>query len=293
MELCLGTVQFGMQYGIASKGRPAQAEAEKMLQYAISHGIGAIDTASAYGEAEKILGGFLKHADRSKLQIVTKIRPGALYSVAPENYYKTLKQNLQSSLSNLHINYVDGCLFHNAEYAANEAALEALARLKKDKLVKKTGISTYLPSEFDHAAASPHVDIIQIPYNLLDTRLNTRLLSCDKEIHARSVFLQGLLLMDEAEVPQKLRDARPIIQRLDSFCEYNRVTRTQALLNFVKTQPKIEKLVFGADNLAQLKQIITDFSVDVDQTALLELAEEFSMTDERIIMPNLWQGEYK
>lgn len=293
MELCLGTVQFGMQYGIASKGRPGYEDAEKMLEYAVANGITTIDTASAYGEAEKIVGGFLKHANRSSLRIITKIRPNALFSVEPSQYYHTLKQNIFDSLSNLNISYVDGCLFHNADYVNNEAALCALARLKEDGLVKKTGVSIYLPTEFESALASPAIDLIQIPYNILDTRLDPLLRQCEKEIHARSAFLQGLLLMDEAAVPRNLWNAKPYLHRFRSFCEYHHLTHTQAALAFVKTQPKISRLVFGVDNLAQLKQIKKDFSVSADAVALRELAEEFSGIEERIIMPNLWHVEYK
>jgi len=293
MELCLGTVQFGMQYGIASTGRPDYKQAEKMLEYAASHGIKTIDTASAYGEAEKIVGDFIKGADRKKIEIITKIRPGALYNIAPKDYYGTLKENLKSSLKNLNTDYVDGCLFHNAEYADNEEALAALARLKKDRLVKKTGISTYLPSEFASAISSPHVDLIQVPYNLLDTRLDGLLKKATQEIHARSVFLQGLLLMDPDDLPRELWDAKPYLQRIDAFCEYYDVTRMQVMLNFIKTQPKIDKLVFGVDNIEQLKQVEENFQTEVSPVALRELVEEFAVIDEKIIMPNLWHGEYK
>jgi aryl-alcohol dehydrogenase-like predicted oxidoreductase len=265
-----------------------------MLKYAAEHGIMAIDTASAYGEAEKIVGQFVKNAGRKKLEIITKIRPGALYSVQPDKYCNTLKQNVKNSLANLNVDCVDGCLFHNAEYAGNSAALEALARLKRDRLVKKTGISVYTPAEFAAAMDSPHVDIIQIPYNLMDTRLDGLLARTDKEIHARSIFLQGLLLMDEDDVPKGLWEAKPYLRRIDSFCEYYGLTRMQAMVNFIKTQPKIDKIVFGVDNMEQLKQVEDAFRhTTADPVALRELSDEFTVLDEKMIMPNLWRVEYR
>lgn len=293
MELCLGTVQFGMQYGIASKGRPDYNQAEKMLEYAFEHRIRTIDTAGAYGEAEQIVGDFLANIGRGEVNIITKIRPGILYNVEPGNYYQALKDALKGSLRNLRTNYVDGCLFHNAEYALNEEALAALNKLKKDRMVKKTGISIYLPREFSAAIASPFVDIIQIPYNILDTRLDGLLKKTNQEIFARSAFLQGLLLMNLEDVPPALADIKPYILRIDSFCDYHGYTRLSLLLNFLKSQPKIDKLVFGVDNIDQLKEIIDAYNAPVDLTAVRELTYEFAGIDERIISPNLWHGEYK
>lgn len=293
MELCLGTVQFGMQYGISSSGRPQPAEALKMLEYAANNDITTIDTASAYGEAEKIVGDFIERFGRENLQIVTKIRPGLLFNIEPKNYFKTIRQNLKDSLAILRLDNVDACIFHNAEYASNPEALEALAKLKKEGLAKKTGVSIYLPAEFEAAMQSPYVDLIQIPYNILDTRLDGLLKKAHQEIHARSVFLQGLLLMDEQDVPQKLWDIKPYLHTLDAFGERNNVTRMQTLLGFVKLQTKISKIVFGVDNIEQIRQVKEAFDTQVDEAALRDLADEFSVVEERLIMPSLWHGEYK
>lgn len=295
MELCIGTVEFGMQYGIRYSGRPDAETAEAMLEYARAHGIVSIDTSSAYGEAERIIGGFLHKQPRKEIHIYTQLRPDILYSIPPKNYYNTIRQNLRESLQSLHVEYVDGCLFHNAEYVDNAAAMQALAQLKRDGLAKRTGMSTYTPAEFEKAIRIPSVDILQIPYNLLDTRLDGLLKKVrpNVEIHARNVFLQGLLLTDTDEVPQPLWDAKQYLLRIDAFCEYYGVTRMQAVLNFIKTQPRIDKLVFGVQNMAQLEQVEQAFHVEVSPVALRELAEEFAVVGEKIIMPSLWNVEYK
>ena len=293
MELCLGTVQFGMQYGVSSAGQPDMQDAVEMLEYAANNGISAIDTANAYGEAERIVGAFLAEHGREGVNVITKIRPGILYNADSESYYKILRQNLEESLATLGLKSVYGCLFHNSEYADDEAALKALARLKDDGLVQRVGISIYLPAEFRRAAKSPWVDIIQAPYNLMDTRLKKQMERTECEIHARSVFLQGLLLMDEKTVPQHLRDVIPYLQRLDYYCERNGFTRMQVLLNFVKLNENIHKVVFGVDNLEQLKQVIAAFNTEIDRQELIDLAEEFTAVDERLIRPNLWHVEYK
>lgn len=293
MELCLGTVQFGMQYGTTSLGSADNCGAEKMLTFAFENGIRSIDTAGAYGEAEKIVGAFISKIDRNEIEIISKIRPAILYNIEPKDYYTVLKEAVKGSLKNLRTNYVDACLFHNAEYAVNEAALEALDRLKKDRIVKKTGISVNLPREFTYASDSRYVDIIQIPYNILDTRLDGLLKKTEKQIYARSAFLQGLLLTASQEVPPPLADIKPYLLRIDSFCDYHGYTRLQLMLNFLKSQPKIDKLVFGVDNIEQIKEILEAFDAKVDLGAMRELTYEFAGIDERIISPNLWNAEYK
>ncbi len=290
MQLCLGTVQFGMQYGIASSGRPGKEDVFEIINHALKNDITTLDTAGGYGDAQTILGEFMACADRKKLNIITKILPNALNEVHENNYYATLKQNISDSLKQLNTDYVDSLLFHNAQYVNDEAALYALNKLKIDGFTKNTGISIYTPSEFEKAACSEYVDIIQIPYNILDTRLDKILLGCTKEIHARSAFLQGLLLMEEANIPNNLVTARPYIKKFADFCKKENLTRTQAALGFVKTQTKIEKIVFGVDNLTQLKQIIYDFNSDTPALLLKELASEFTGIEEKIIMPPLWNS---
>ena len=287
MELCLGTVQLGTAAGTDYN------EAVKMLEYAFENGIKSIDTSGAYAESEQTVGNFLADVNRSDVSVATKIRPGILYNVDPKNYYQVLKDALKGSLKNLRTDYADGCLFHNAEYVLNEEALAALSQLKKDRLVKKTGVSIYIPREFASAIDSPLVDIIQIPYNILDTRLDGLLKKTNREIFARSAFLQGLLLMNLEDIPPALSDIKPYILRIDSFCDYHGYTRLSLLLNFLKSQPKIDKLVFGAGNIHQLKEVIDAYDTTVDLTALRELTYEFAGIDERIISPNLWHGEYK
>ncbi len=293
MELCLGTVQFGMQYGVASKGRPNVAQAVEMLERAADDGIRTIDTANAYGEAERIVGEFLTQSGREDINVITKIRPGLLFNIEPENYYGIIKQNLMDSLDTLKLKSIYGCLFHNAEYADNAAALRALAMLKEEGLVAKTGISVYLPREFRSAMESPYVDIIQAPYNILDRRMGGLIKKAKQEIHVRSVFLQGLLLMDAEDIPQKLIDAQPYIQKIDYFCERNGVTRMEVLLGFVKLLDKIDKIVFGVDNMEQLDNILEAFYSRVSEAELKDLADEISVIDERLVTPSLWHGEYK
>ncbi len=295
MNLCIGTVQFGLPYGIASAGHPTPESSIEMLEYAVHAGIRTIDTAGAYGNAEEIVGEFLSGTDRSKVRVVTKIKPNALDGVPKSQYSGALKSNIEASLKRLRIDYVDGCLFHNAAYVHNTHALQALSLLKEDRLALKTGVSIYLPDEFRTAASSPFVDLIQIPYNILDRRLNAALENKRPglEIHARSAFLQGLLLMREDSVPSHIAGAKKYIRAIEDFCREHSISRAALLLGYVKAQSTINQIVFGVDNLSQLRQIISDYQIEINPSALRKLAEELAGADEYIIMPSLWKGDSK
>lgn len=284
-----------MTYGIASAGHPTQKSSVEMLEYAAQAGIHTIDTASAYGNAEEIVGEFLGGQKRSQVRVITKIKPDALNGIPSGKYYGKLKSNVEKSLEKLRCDYVDGCLFHNAAYVHDADALAALSRLKEDKLTLKSGVSIYLPEEFNAAASSTFVDLIQIPYNILDQRLNAALKNKRQglEIHARSAFLQGLLLMQENNIPSHLSAAKPYIREIEAFCSDHKISCAALLLGFVKSQKAIDRIVFGVDNLMQLKQIISDYQTEINPSLLSEFAKKFAGVDEYIIMPSLWKGDNK
>ncbi|MGI6153521.1 MAG: aldo/keto reductase [Christensenellaceae bacterium] len=291
MKLCLGTVQFGMDYGIAKNGRPSRAEVMVLLEYAIEQGIRCFDTAAAYGEAEEVIGAFFKDQPRDAFEIITKIRPDALDGVPVAEYTETIQTELARSVEKLGIGYVDGCLFHNAESVYDEHALGSLARLKETGLAQKTGVSIYMPGQFFIANESPHVDIVQLPYNLIDNRLDGFLPAAEKEIHARSVFLQGLLLMEPANTPAHLPEARGVIEKIDACCKKHKVSRSVLLMSYVKQNKHIDKIVFGVDTLSQLKEILSDYNADIDMEIIATLKEELPAASERLLVPSMWNTE--
>ena len=114
MELCLGTVQFGMDYGISRQKQPTVEQAVNMLDFATQNGINTIDTANAYGTAEDVVGCFLqkKTIARDKLWIISKCRPNLLDDASEDKYYGIMKRNLEKSLARLHLDYLDTYLLH-------------------------------------------------------------------------------------------------------------------------------------------------------------------------------------
>lgn len=290
MQLSLETTEFRRPYSGAP--RPGTSPDEIMLN-ALRYGIRAFDSAGAYGEAEKILGDFLQQYEDLHVKITTKIRPNALFSLKPAQYLDSLRQNLIASLRNFGEPQIYACLFHNADHLQDEAALAALYALKEEGLTKKVGICVTDTAQFEAADASPYIDVIQIPYNVFDTRFDGVLEKTPKEIQARGIFLKGLILMNEEEVPRAFNDVKPYLHTLGSYCERHGVSRTELALTFVKTQPRISTLIIAVDNVKQLEEDCRCFAKNGDPTALRELPDQLGGIDEHIIQPALWNGEFR
>lgn len=295
MELCLGTVQFGMKYGISGHVQPSAAQAVNMLEYAVHHGVRTIDTAAAYGSAELIVGEFFRKSSfpRTKIKLITKLNPNVLDEVPPEKYYETMKLYLEKSLARLQTDYVDGYLLHSARYVFNSDVLLALGRLKEDGLVHKTGVSVYEPEEAKAGIANEHVDLIQLPYSIFDQRMEREavFVSAEKshtEIHSRSAFLQGLILMDEHRIPSFLCHGEKFVKKFRECCADLSVSRKALAFSFVKRQKTISRLVFGVDSMEQLAEDIKVFHQAVSITDVERVALEFEQMATDIIMPSLW-----
>ena len=296
MNLCLGTVQFGMDYGIRKQKRPLLAESVAMFDYAMQNGINTFDTANAYGLAEEIIGVWIakKSSSRNNIHIISKAMPNLVDGLPPENYYSVIKENLLQSLSRMKTDFLDAYLLHSARYVFNDTIIAALMRLKKEGYVKAIGVSVYEVEEANHGISHPDIDMIQLPYSIFDQRmLHGGVLESAKQsdciIHARSAFLQGLILMTEQEVPDFLQKARPILRDIDEVCSHTGVSRIQLALGYVKAEESISHLVFGVDDLDQLKENITIFNKDIDKDIIKVAAEKFKNLETDIVMPSLWK----
>lgn len=289
MLLSLDTTHF--RESRTSRGDTAAESCETILETAVKCGVRCFDTAGAYDEAERILGNFIDQYEEGSFRITAKIRPNVLYSVAPDEYQPKLERDLLGSLRNLRLSRVDACLFHNADYLEDPDALKALYALKLAGLTSKVGICVQDPDQFATASASPYLDVIQISYNVLDTRMDRLLEKTGKEIQARGAFLNGLLLCDENEVPQDLWEVKPYLHTLAAYCERYGVSMCELALTFVKTQTKISQLILRVEDAAQLREDCACFARSGDEVSLRELPDQLGGLDERIIMPSLWRGE--
>lgn len=298
MELCLGTVQFGMDYGIRGQKQPSVELAVQMLDYATQNGINNIDTANAYGTAEDVVGEFLKKKTipREDLFIISKFRPNLLDEADEDQYYDIMKANLENTLSRLHIDYLDSYLLHSARYVWDDAIIDTLNRVKKEGYVKHVGVSVYETDEAKKCIERPNVDFMQLPYSVFDQRMKAdgvfklaHKAEYPTQIHSRSAFIQGLILMKEDEVPDFLGKAKPIVRKIDELCQQYEVSRIELAMSYVKREDSISHLVFGVDNLEQLKENIALFENSLPNDIIDEISKEFVDIDTDIVMPSLWK----
>lgn len=296
MKLCLGTVQFGMDYGIRNQKQPDLKDAIKMLDYAVQNGITNIDTANAYGTAEDLIGIFLqkKTVKRDKLFIVSKCCPNLLDDCSSKQYYTIIKDNLLNSLSRLHTDYLDSYLLHSSRYVYNDCIIDALNQIKKEGYANKVGVSVYEVDEAKKCIERENLDFVQLPYSIFDQRmLHGKVFEmanrCDIQVHSRSAFIQGLILMKEDEVPSFLNKAKPILRKIDNMCQKYEISRIELAMGFVKCQDSISHLVFGVDNLEQLEEDIEFFRHSISKEIILEISKEFSDLETDIVMPSLWK----
>ncbi len=285
MKLALGTVQFGLSYGIANqKGQVSEKEVRKILKYAKNSNIDTIDTAIGYGDSEKCLG----HVGVSTWKIITKLPE------IPQDC-KDIKSWINSqftrSLNRLKMTHVKGILLHRPMQLLEPFGQEiwsAMQKIKKVGLVDKIGFSIYKPEELDQLWTDFQPDIIQSPFNILDQRLEVsgwldKLHDNGIEVHVRSVFLQGLLLMNMRDRPVKFKSWDNLWKTLDEWLTEQKLTPLEACIGFVNSDRRINSIVVGVNSQYQLKQILGALTKEVGQ-----IPKDLIITDQNLINPSNW-----
>lgn len=297
-KLVLGTVQFGLDYGVNNPhGKPDKKKSLGMLDYAHEKGIKIFDTAYNYGTAEEILGEFSESRKlKDKIQVITKLKPNIISkSKTGLNFYDIIRGNLEESLKRLGRDCVDGYLFHTPEYIKNDQFFACLQKLKREGSVKNIGVSIYEESDALYAAKLPGVDYIQIPYNIFDQRLDQTdffplARKNSKKIFARSAFLQGLFFMPEEKISHGLGNAKKYLKDLDRIISKFGMSRMEAALLFSLKNENVDYVVFGVDNIDQLKEDINIVEKNVDcKQCLDELRNKFIDIENSIIFQSLWK----
>lgn len=257
-RLALGTAQFGLSYGIANQvGQVTRSLAKNMLQIAMSNDIDLLDTAIAYGESEACLG----ELGTQGFKLITKLP--AVPNGCPD-ILNWIQEQIAASLSRLGVDAIYGLLLHRPSQLLEpegKVIYQALQRLKETGLVQKVGISVYAPTELEMIISLYQLDLVQAPFNLVDRRLHMmgwleRLKDKDIEIHTRSAFLQGLLLMPKEAIPAKFAPWADLWNEWHDWLSHNNVTAVQACIAFVLSFPEIDRIVVGADSTRQLAEII-------------------------------------
>lgn len=293
MKLALGTVQFGVDYGISNKGgKTSQVEVGAILTAAGQAGVRVIDTAALYGDSETVLGRSLPQ--KAAFDIVTKT-PVFSKQRLEEVDAQSLEDTLRASLANLGRASVYGLLMHRAEdllMPGGDLLFARLLSLRQNGLVGKIGVSVYSGRQIDQMLERFSLDLIQLPINVLDQRLLRsghlqKLKTAGVEIHARSAFLQGLLLMARHEVPDYFMPVRQLLDSYRAFVREQGLTPLQAALAFVSNIQEIDQVVCGVNNAGQFRELCEAAQIEVD----FRKFADFATPDEAMVNPAMWRLE--
>ena len=282
MKLALGTVQFGLDYGISNnQGIVPEQEVKRILDVAHKAGIRLLDTGCAYGNSEQILGKLLS-ADSYQFSIVDKV-PDI------ESYHLSVAEVVLQSIEKLKVDKLKGLMLHNAA-DLNDQTFQELEALKSQGLVDKIGISVYYPSQTFELCGRYDIDLVQCPLNLFDQRfVETDCINFLKdksiEVHARSLFLQGLLLMPRGKLPKYFAPYHDLFDRLHGHCRGHNIDLQTAALTIAHQQQTVDQFVIGVCNAEQLQQVVDSYNNAAK--VKFEIAD-FSSHEEALISPFLW-----
>ena len=284
MKIALGTAQFGLDYGISNKrGKIPDNEIERILQFAYENNITTLDTAQAYGDSEEIIGKNIINK-KYNFDIVTKLHPD--FNSDEDKYF-----NL--SFERLNRNKLFGLLFHSFDsFIKNPLSFEKILRLKENGKIKKIGFSLYFPHELEYLIKNNFkIDIVQIPYNIFDRRFERyfkNLKEIGVQIHARSIFLQGLVFFPVNKLNNNLVLIKDKLEKLKSISvEYN-ITISSICLNFVAINKYIDKIITGIDRLDNLVEIISSLEESNRLIHIYQKLLELKEDNEKVILPFNW-----
>lgn len=285
LKLALGTVQFGLDYGINNKtGKIGPEQAFVILREAEKRGIDTIDTAYLYGNSEEVIGEYLSD-NRTNFRVISKLP--ACEADKVEYFFDT-------SLKRLRTDRIYGYLFHDfGSYKEDTKKLGILEGLRREGRVSKIGFSLYCPSELDYLLTSRvRFDILQVPYSILDQRFGgffQELSNRDIEIHVRSVFLQGLFFKGLDELKGDFLRVKDKLAILRSLSGKTGVPLSALCLNFAAANEFIDRVIVGVDSPGQFRENLEALSYMRKTEAAYESLLDLRTDDEDIILPMNWK----
>lgn len=289
MRFGIGSAQFGMHYGRFNRdGVPSKESTSIILKKAREYGLSVIDTAHLYGESEFVLGSCTGQLDH--FEIITKTPRFSDGEITREDV-QLLREAFESSLNLLHLPAVSGLLIHHAPNLlapGGELLYQEMLALKREGRVRLIGVSAYAGEIVEQIHEKFPLDIVQLPINLLDRRLNdsgalSRLAKAGVKIHARSAFLQGLLLADPTTLTTQFNGVKTVLAEFQAAARAAGVSSAQAALHYLLNIPEIDRIIVGVESIQQLGQLFDNFppSCDIDFS-------EFRVDQVDILNPVLW-----
>lgn len=302
--MTLGTAQLGMPYGAANtRGQPGIEEAAKILRQAVLHGVACIDSASAYGTAEEVIGATFPPEYRDLVRIITKLDPsigleGESWGLSKARIAS--EHSVYRSLHRLGRRYLDTLLLHRWHHRQQfgGAIWSTLLELRRTGVIKRLGASICTPSEAVEALADPTVEHIQLPFNILDWRWRDKdflaAIACrpDMVVHVRSVYLQGLLI-NSADCWPRLDglDVDSCLGLLDSLVRrLRRVDRADLCVAYVRSHSWVTSTVIGVETSKQLARSLANFlNPPLTQSEREEVDRALPKVPVKLLDPSRWR----
>lgn len=299
-EISLGAVQLGLNYGINNThGKPSAETAAKILTTACEGGINVIDTASGYGDSEKVVGDFFRTYTGKKPTIVTKFKIMIdTDKTAPvEDVEKILRAQVENSLETLGYDKLPLLMLHRESemFDYGEVLPSALKKLKSEGLVERVGVSLNSTKYIDDVVKNDLYEAVQLPLNMMDTKNILcggleKLKKADVIVFIRSVFLQGLFFRDPQTLPEGvLQLAKEPLEKLNKLAEEENRSIAEIALTFIRDLDGVTSLVLGSETPEQVKENISLVNAPgISEATRSRILEIFSDIDERVLMPWTW-----
>jgi len=282
-KIVLGTVQFGLDYGINnSEGKPPKERVFKILEAAWHAGIRVLDTAEVYGNAQQLIGEFHRRSGKAFL-VNSKFKTSG----------SAIGVQLQQTLKELSVKSLATYFYHAfTDFAQKDNAMDELQKLKSEGLIRAVGVSVYENHEFERAVAHPDVDVIQLPFNLLDNlsqrgALMEKASISGKKLQVRSVFLQGLFFKDNSTLPLKLQPLGPYLNELQELAMSQSLKMEELAMGYALAQPLINEVVIGVDSIEQLEQNMRLTSLQLEPE-LLHKMDGIRVEEQELLYPKNW-----
>jgi|APSaa5957512493_1039668.scaffolds.fasta_scaffold37759_2 aryl-alcohol dehydrogenase-like predicted oxidoreductase len=287
-KLVLGSVQFGINYGISNqKGKTNFSEVKEILNFAKKSKINLIDTAIAYGDSEEILG----KTGINNFNFISKL-PKIPKNCRDVDYW--VQDNIEASLIKLRVQNLYGLLIHDTKDLTGtfgKKLANSIQKIRSNGLIKKTGISIYDTSEIEIALKILKLDLVQAPLNIIDRRLEisgilSKLKSLKVEVHTRSTFLQGLLLLPQEKIPFQFNRWSNIWDQWFLELKKKNLDPIEVCLSYPMSLPEVDRIVIGVNNLDQLKKLIK-----LSKSKILNHDFSFMISNDNLLInPTNWEN---